>query len=251
MPFFDSDGLKIHYEDRGSGDPAVLVHGFASNAKNNWGVTGWLDLLARDHRVVALDCRGHGLSDKPHERAAYTATSMEDDVIALMDHAAIGRTLLMGYSMGGRISMGMLVRYPERFRAVVLGGIGQAVAFNNPARRASIVEGLLAADASSVNAEIAKQFRRFAESNRNDLKALAACMDADRSTIGATAFANNRVPVLLAVGSKDTVVGSTRALATTIRNSRLVEIEGRDHLNTPGDKRYKETVLEFFASAPP
>jgi len=125
MPLFDSDGLKIHYEDRGSGDPAVLVHGFASNAQNNWGVTGWLDLLARDHRVVALDCRGHGQSDKPHERAAYTATSMEDDVIRLMDHAGIGRALLMGYSMGGRISMGLLVRYPGRFRAVVLGGIGQ------------------------------------------------------------------------------------------------------------------------------
>jgi pimeloyl-ACP methyl ester carboxylesterase len=250
MPLFDSDGLKINYEDRGSGDPAVLVHGFASNARNNWGVTGWLDLLARDHRAVALDCRGHGQSDKPHERAAYTAKSMEDDVIRLMDHAGIGRALLMGYSMGGRISMGLLVRYPERFRAVVLGGIGQVVAVNDPARRTSIVEGLLAADASSVKAEIPKQFRRFAESNRNDLRALAACMGADRSTISATAFASNRVPVLLAVGSKDRVVGSTRALAMTIRNSRLVEIEGRDHLNTPGDKHYQEAVLEFFATAP-
>lgn len=250
MPFFESDGLKIHYEDRGSGDPVVLVHGFASNAENNWGITGWLDLLARNHRVVALDCRGHGQSDKPHEPAAYAATLMEDDVLGLMDHSGIRRGLLMGYSMGGRISMGLLVRYPERFRAVVLGGIGQVVAVNNPARRSSIVEGLLAADASSVKAEIGKQFRRFAESNRNDLKALAACMGADRSTISATAFANNRVPVLLAVGSKDTVVGSTRALASTIRNSRLVEIEGRDHLNTPGDKRYKEAVLEFFADAP-
>jgi pimeloyl-ACP methyl ester carboxylesterase len=250
MPFFDSDGLKIHYEDRGSGQPAVLVHGFASNAKNNWGITGWFDLLGRDHRVVALDCRGHGQSDKPHERAAYTATAMEDDVIALMDHAGIRRALLMGYSMGGRISMGLLVRYPERFRAVVLGGIGQVVAVNDPARRASIVEALLAPDASSVRAEIGKQFRRFAESNRNDLKALAACMGADRTTISATALANNRVPVLLAVGSKDTVVASTRALATAIGNSRLVEIEGRDHLNTPGDQRYKEAVLEVFAAAP-
>jgi pimeloyl-ACP methyl ester carboxylesterase len=156
----------------------------------------------------------------------------------------------MGYSMGGRISMGLVVRYPERFRAVVLGGIGQVVAVNNPARRTAIIEGLLAADAPSVEAEIPKHFRRFAESNRNDLTALAACMSADRPTISATAFASNRVPVLLAVGSKDTVVGSTRALAMTIRNSRLVEIEGRDHLNTPGDKRFKEAVLEFFASAP-
>ena len=132
----------------------------------------------------------------------------------------------------------------------MLGGIGRVLAVNDPARSGSIVEGVLAANASSVKAEIAKQFRRFAEANRNDLKALAACMGADRSTINAAAFASNHVPVLLAVGSKDTVVGSTRALAATIRNSRLVEIEGRDHLNTPGDRRYKETVMEFFASAP-
>jgi pimeloyl-ACP methyl ester carboxylesterase len=130
--------------------------------------------------------------------------------------------------------MGLLVRYPERFRAVVFGGIGQVVAVNHPARRTAIIEGLLAADASSVKVEIPKQFRRFAESNRNDLKALAACMGADRLTISATAFASNRVPVLLAVGSKDTVVGPTRALAMTIRNSRLEEIEGRDTLTLPG-----------------
>ena len=250
MPFFVSDGLKIHYEDLGGGAPCVLVHGFASNAKHNWGVTGWLDLLAVDHRVVALDCRGHGLSDKPDERAAYSGTSMEDDVIRLMDNLGIGRALLMGYSMGGRISMGLLVRYPERFRAVVLGGIGQVGVVTDPVRRSSIIEGLLADHASFIRGETPRQFRRFAELNRNDLKALAACMGGDRSAIATAAFANNQVPVLLALGSKDTMVGSTRALAMTIRNSRLVEIEGRDHLNTPGDKRYKEAVLEFFASAP-
>src|SRR5215831_570437 len=146
MPFFDSDGVKIHYQDRGTRDPAVLVHGFASNARNNWGLTGWLDLLAGDHCVIAPDCRGHGQSDKPHARAAYGGASMEHDVIRLMDHAGIERALLMGYSMGGRIAMGLLVRYPERLRAVVLGGIGQVVAVNDPARRTSIVEALLADD---------------------------------------------------------------------------------------------------------
>ena len=250
MRFFGSDGLKIHYEDRGQGDPVVLVHGFASNVQNNWGVTGWLDLLARDHRVVALDCRGHGNSDKPHDRAAYSSSVMEDDVIRMMDQAGIGRAMLMGYSMGGRIAMGLLVRYPERFRAVVLGGIGQGIAVNDPARRNAIVEGLLEADSGAVKSDTAKQFRRFAEANRNDLKALAACMGAERSQIAASLFAQNRVPVLIAVGTKDAVVGSAHGLSASITNSRLVEIEGRDHLNTPGDKRYKEAVLEFFRSAP-
>ena len=250
MPFFDSGGVNIHYEDRGQGEAVVLVHGFASGAQNNWGATGWLDLLTRDHRVVVLDCRGHGQSDKPHDRAAYSASMMEGDVIRLMDHTGIGRALLMGYSMGGRISMGLLVRHPERFRAVVLGGIGQGIAVNDPARRNAIVEGLLAADAGAVQSETPKQFRRFAEANRNDLKALAACMGAERSQIAASLFAQNRVPVLIAVGTKDAIVGSAHGLAESIKNSRLVEIEGRDHLNTPGDKRYKEAVLEFFRSAP-
>lgn len=250
MPFFDSDGVKIHYDDRGQGDPVVLIHGFASSAQHNWGVTGWLDLLARDHRVVAPDCRGHGQSEKPHDRAAYRGSIMEDDVIRLMDHLGIGRARLMGYSMGGRISMGLLVRYPERFRAVVLGGIGQSIAVSDSARRNAIVEGLLAMDVSSIQSETPRQFRKFAEANRSDLKALAACMGAERSQVAASLFAQNRVPVLIAVGTRDTIVGSARGLAESIKNSRLVEIEGRDHLNTPGDKRYKEAVLEFFRDAP-
>jgi pimeloyl-ACP methyl ester carboxylesterase len=250
MPFLDSDGVRIYYDDRGQGDPAVLVHGFASNVQNNWGVTGWLDLLARDHRVVAPDCRGHGHSDKPHDRAAYSGAIMEDDVIRMMDQVGIGKALLMGYSMGARISMGLLVRYPGRFRAVVLGGIGEGIAVNDPTRRNAIVEGLLAADAGVVKSDTAKQFRRFAEANRNDLRALAACMGADRSQIATSLFAQNRVPVLIAVGTKDAIVGSAHGLAESIGNSRLVEIEGRDHLNTPGDKRYKEAVLEFFRDAP-
>ena len=146
--------------------------------------------------------------------------------------------------------MGLLVRYPGRFRAVVLGGIGQGIAVNDSARRNAIVEGLLAADADAVQSETPKQFRRFAEANRNDLKALAACMGAERSQIAASRFAQNQVPVLIAVGTRDAIVGSAHGLAESISNSRLVEIEGRDHLNTPGDKRYKEAVLEFFRNAP-
>jgi pimeloyl-ACP methyl ester carboxylesterase len=121
---FDSNGVKIHYEDQGRGDPVILVHGFASRAEHNWGITGWYKTLAPQYRVIALDCRGHGQSDKPHDVKAYSGTAIEDDVIRLMDHLGLQRALLMGYSMGGRISMGLLVRRPERFRAVVLGGIG-------------------------------------------------------------------------------------------------------------------------------
>jgi pimeloyl-ACP methyl ester carboxylesterase len=250
MPSFDSAGVTIHYLDRGHGNPVILVHGFASNADHNWGVTGWIDLLARDYRVLALDCRGHGRSDKPHDTAAYSSTIMEDDVIRMMDAAGVGRALLMGYSMGGRIALGLLVRYPNRFRAVVLGGIGDGMSVNDPARRRAIVEALLAGDPSAISDQTPRLFRQFAQSLGNDLTALAACMGAERSPVDIRALAQNTVPVMIVVGTKDAMVGDARSAAARIRGSRFVEIEGRDHLNTPGDRRFKEAVLEFFRNAP-
>ncbi len=250
MPSFDSDGVQIHFEDRGSGEPIVLVHGFASRAEHNWGLTGWYDLLAPKYRGIAIDCRGHGASGKPHQAADFGGTIMEDDVIRLMDHLGVARAMLMGYSMGGRISLGLLARHPERFRAVVLGGIGAGAQVNDPQRRGAIVQALLAEDPKAIKEETARLFRQFAELNRNDLKSLAACMSADRSPIDPPALRANKVPVLIVVGTKDTLVGSARPLAQAIANSRLVEIEGRDHLNAPGDERYKQAVMEFFASAP-
>jgi pimeloyl-ACP methyl ester carboxylesterase len=250
MAFFDSAGVQIHYEEYGSGDPVVLVHGFASNAQHNWGSTGWFELLKPHFRVVALDCRGHGQSGKPHDAAAYSDPAMEDDVIRLMDHLHIQRALLVGYSMGGRISMGLLVNHPERLRGVVLGGIGGGAQMRDPARQKAISDALLADDDSQVAAELPKQFRMFAKSVGNDLKALAACMLAQREAVGPAELGRIKLPVLLAIGSKDDLVGSARPLKDAIPGAKLVEIEGRDHIAAPGDKRYQAAVLEFLKSVP-
>ena len=107
MAYFDSDGVQIYFEEHGKGEPVVLVHGFASRAEHNWGAMNWFTTLAAHYRVVALDCRGHGKSGKPHDPAAYDGETMGDDVIRLMDHLGIKRTLIMGYSMGARIVTGL------------------------------------------------------------------------------------------------------------------------------------------------
>ena len=250
MASFDSNGVRIHYEDRGSGDPAILVHGFASRAEHNWGITGWYKTLTAHYRVIALDCRGHGQSDKPHDVKAYGGTAMEDNVIRLMDHLVLERVLLMGYSMGGRISMGLLARRPERFHAVVLGGIGAGAGVADPAARKPIVAALLADDKSQVTDERARLFREFAEANKNDLKALAACMAADREPIAPSQFTRNTVPVLVVVGTKDDLVGKPEDLTIMIPRAQLLKLEGRDHLNAPGDKAYHQAVLKFFEGAP-
>jgi pimeloyl-ACP methyl ester carboxylesterase len=250
MASFDSNGVKIHFADLGGGDPVVLVHGFASNAQHNWELTGWYKTLTPDYRVVALDCRGHGQSDKPHDVKAYGGTAMEDDVIRLMDHLGIERSLLMGYSMGGRISMGLLARHPERFRVVVLGGVGAGMGVADPVTRKPIVAALLSDDKSKVSDPRARLFRDFAEANQNDLKALAACMAADREPIAASQFTNNKVPVMVVVGTKDELVAKPEEIAIMIPGAKLLKLEGRDHLNAPGAKGYHQAVVKFFETAP-
>ncbi|HEY6394031.1 MAG TPA: alpha/beta hydrolase [Candidatus Binataceae bacterium] len=250
MADFISEGVRIHFEEQGSGDPVVLVHGFGSNAKNNWEVTGWLSFLSPHFRVIAMDCRGHGQSDKPHDPDAYGAEVMAGDVIRLLDHLNIRRTLLMGYSMGARLSAGVLLRYPERLRAVVLGGIGSGGGMSNSSARQRIVDALLTDDESTIKEQTPREFRQFAKANSNDLKALGACMAGQRPSTTTDVFASNKVAVLIVVGTADTLVGTARPLQQMIPGSRLVELEGRDHLNAPGDRKYKEAVLEFFKIAP-
>src|ERR1700689_5852060 len=162
MAYFDSKGVQIHFEEQGSGDAVVLVHGFASRAEHNW-AGDWIPARARHYRVVALDCRGHGDSGKPHDPAAYAGETMGDDVIRLLDHLGIKRALIMGYSMGGRIVTGLLMLHPERLRAAVLGGIGAATASAPSFSRQPIVDALLAENISNVKEQRARDFRQFAE----------------------------------------------------------------------------------------
>jgi pimeloyl-ACP methyl ester carboxylesterase len=250
MAYFDSNGVQIYFEEHGKGDPVVLVHGFASRADHNWGAMNWYTTLAPHYRVIALDCRGHGRSGKPHDAAAYTGETMGEDVIRLLDHLGIKRTLIMGYSMGARIVTGLLMHHPERLRAAVLGGIG-AVSESAPSfNRQPIVDALLAETASNVKE--GRDFRQFAESVGNDLKALAACMASNREdfTGERIAAAKIRVPVMIVIGTKDVLVGNPKLLRDSIPGSKLVMLEGHDHLSAPADQHYKEAVLEFFRSAP-
>ena len=251
MAYFDSDGVQIYYEEHGRGDPAILVHGFASRGDHNWGEQ-WFNFLGPHYRVIALDCRGHGKSGKPHEPDAYAGETMGEDVVRLMDHLKIRRGLLMGYSMGARIALGLLLAHPERFRAVVLGGIGAVTAARPSFSRMPIVEAFLADDASSVADQSAKQFRQFAESVGNDLKALAAVMGSNRDDLTAEDLTAKpiRVPTMIVIGTRDSLVGDPKLLRDSIPGSQLVMLEGHDHLSAPSDQHYKEAVLRFFKSAP-
>src|SRR3990172_3098016 len=119
--FFDSNGVRIRYVDQGSGQPVVLIHGFSGNIETSWMDTGVLSNLAKDHRVIALDCRGRGKSDKPRDPKAY-GSEVGQDVVRLLDHLKISRAHIVGYSMGAGIVAKLLTTNPNRFLTATLGG---------------------------------------------------------------------------------------------------------------------------------
>ena len=122
-PYFNSNGVKIHYTDEGQGEPVLLIHGFAADIVTNWGVPGIRKALAKEYRVIAIDNRGHGKSDKPHDAAKY-GMEMVEDAVRLLDHLKIKKAHVIGYSMGGIITLKLAATHPERLRSATLGGAG-------------------------------------------------------------------------------------------------------------------------------
>lgn len=249
------DGVRIAYETAGEGEPIVLVHGFASDRVQNWRAPGWYQTLnGAGYRVIALDCRGHGESDKPHDPSQYGHDIMARDVLTVMDAAGLSSAYLMGYSMGGFIGIHVLMGAPGRVRKFVIGGVGGSYlqptsvddAIADPVRRDLIAEALLTSDKSAITNPTARAFREFAEQPGKDRVALAACMRADRKTFSAEQLSHSRRPVLVVCGENDNLTASPDPLAAAFADGHAVTVLGRDHMTAVGDKVYKQAVLEFL-----
>ena len=250
MPSFDSDGVEISYIDEGKGEPILLIHGFASNLLTNWVDPGWVRLLVQTgRRVIAYDNRGHGKSEKLYDPEAYGAPTMAEDARRLLDHLAIEKADVMGYSMGSRISAFLVLAHPARVRSAILGGLGinmvRGVVGSGP-----IAKALEAPSIDDVTNETARSFRAFAEQTKSDLKALAACIRGPREKITPERLATIAVPTLIAVGSNDVIAGSGPELASLIPGAQFLDIPGRDHMRAVGDAAFKQGVLDFLTRRP-
>jgi pimeloyl-ACP methyl ester carboxylesterase len=250
MQRFAHDGVEIAFLDEGEGEPIVLVHGFASTAQVNWLHPGWIATLTRaGRRVIALDNRGHGASSKLYDPAAYHSALMADDVRALLDHLGIPRADVMGYSMGARITAFFALAHPSHLRRAVLGGLGIRLV-EGVGLPESIADALEAPSLAQVSDPTGHMFRAFAEQTKSDLKALAACIRGSRQTLTREQVATIHAPVLVAVGTKDTIAGSARELAALLPSGVALDIPGRDHMLAVGDKVFKSAVLDFLAQKP-
>ncbi|MDH7799886.1 MULTISPECIES: alpha/beta hydrolase [unclassified Beijerinckia] len=252
MQFFSSNGVRIAYIDvpaagNDRNQPIVLVHGFASNHAVNWVFPQWVKTLTQDgRRVIALDNRGHGESEKLYDPAAYSRAMMAGDVVNLMDHLGLPQADVMGYSMGARITAHLAHDHPERVSRAVFGGLGLNLV-QGGALPQGVADALEAPTGEGLTDPMQKMFRRFAEATKSDLRALAACMRGTRQSMSEQDMAEITCPVLVAVGTKDDVSGDGPALARMLPQGQSLAIPDRDHNLAVGDKTYKQGVLAFLA----
>ncbi|MBZ6075486.1 alpha/beta fold hydrolase [Microvirga puerhi] len=254
MRFFNSDGVIIAYVDiapeGGAGEPILLIHGFASNHAVNWVNTLWVKSLSRaGYRVIALDNRGHGQSEKLYRPEDYDSYKMAADARRLLDHLEIERADVMGYSMGARITAHLALSSPERMRSMILGGLGIHLV-EGVGLPLGIADAMEVPSLDDLTDPMQRMFRAFAEQTKSDLRALAACIRGSRQVLTRDEVASITLPTIVAVGTKDDVAGSGPELAALIPNAVALDIPNRDHNLAVGDRVHKQGVLEFLAQRP-
>jgi len=231
---FDSDGVTLRYFIAGEGDTVVLLHGFGGSAEGLYLRPGTFDALAAaGYRVVALDQRGHGNSDKPHGENDY-GQQMVEDVRRLIDHLGADRIHLVGYSMGSKVSSAFLERYPDRLMTITLGGFGW------PWRGSRV-------DLDQAAAAL----RQRDVLPGNDLDALAAVMVGSYDlTPSERTLRQNTVPALTIIGDHDTVVPKEdqQTFQKTMANLEIRVMPGT-HAGPDGapyKPAYAEALIDFL-----
>ncbi|MDI1482524.1 alpha/beta hydrolase [Polyangium sp. y55x31] len=239
--FTASDGVELHYvEYAGTGSPVVLLHGFLGSAQGNWIAPGISSALASRHRVVLLDQRGHGQSDKPKDASAY-GERMLTDVIELLDHLDIPRAHIGGYSMGGAITIGLMRRAPDRFLTATIGAMG--IEETDEALRAAAE----AMDPEGTDPEEEKLLELAGAGDPPDPLVVEAIVTGHGTwwppSIDLRAI---EFPVFSIIGQFDKPYSTTSRLRRELPNLETVIVPGRTHLTTIIDPMLRDGISTFI-----
>ena len=239
MPYANNNGVKIYYEVEGQGPPLILVHG-ATRSGSFWRESGYSNALKGDYRLVMMDVRGHGRSDKPHDPSAY-GSAMASDVIAVLDDAKINKAHYYGYSLGGGLGFWLATSDHDRFHSFILGGINPY-----PTSEAQVKENEAAMARAKLQIEDPDAFLLTLEQNvlrrpltaderrsalAVDGHAMLALMTASktRTTYSNSDLSRIRVPCLLYCGDLDPSFERARESTNHIPSAEFVSLPGLAH----------------------
>ncbi len=234
------DGTKIYYEVKGDGFPVLLIHGFSGTGQGWKSGKLYTDLLAAGYKVIILDQRGNGRSDKPHTDAGYANDAEAKDIMGLVTNLGIKTYNVIGYSRGSIIASRILV-LDQRVKKLVMGGMGDA--YTNPEwpRRVHAYKALMG-DTSFHDVD---GMVKYIHSNPAfDVPALALQQKYQPST-SPEALAKVKIPVLLINGTEDHDGGSETNLNNMIPGSKLMHVPG-DHNAASKTPEFSADVLAFF-----
>jgi pimeloyl-ACP methyl ester carboxylesterase len=237
--FFTSfDSTKIYYEVKGAGDAVVLVHGFIVNGQSWKRTELYKNLLEEGYKVIILDQRGNGFSDKPHTPEAYENDAEAKDIMALMKKLKIKKYSAVGYSRGSIIVSRLLV-LDKRIKKGVMGGMGAE--FTNPEwpRRIMFYKALSGESVPELAAMVENVKKQGL-----DQQALAYLQKAQPST-SKEALRKIKQPVLIICGDKDSDNGSAKELADLFKHP-VYRVTPGDHGSASRTKEFSIQVISFL-----
>ena len=240
--FTASDGVKIHYFELGSrGTPVILIHGYTANSEGKWIKSGIAEALASRHRVIAVDARGHGRSDKPHDPMKY-GPRMATDVVELMDHLNIPKAHIHGYSMGGSMLQQILARHPDRLISAIFGGSGPQE--TDPQLIAQVPKDADPPAAGDPNAPRGENWSSYAGYDR---EAMAAVQKYPwRSEDRAIDLSKVKVPVAQIIGGLDRPNARTHRVKRELKSAEITIIPRETHGSVHLNPKYTATLVKFI-----
>lgn len=238
MSFVLNDDVKIHYKVEGEGECLVLSHGFFDSLED-WYEYGYVDAFKNRYKLILIDSRGHGQSDKPHDPEKYALYLRALDVIKVLDAEKVDKCHFMGYSMGGWIGFGLMTYFKERFNSFILNAVHP---FENNLK-------FIKSAVNTLDAWVATQEMSESYKNRllaNDKKALAAAVYNKRSD-NSKALINLEVPCLMLAGEKDGLYKKAKRASKLSDTIEFISIPDADHALSMSKKDFiVPRVIEFL-----
>lgn len=248
--FQSPDGLTLAWYELGGGDglpPIIMQHGFSSATEHEWVDCKIVDDVAvLGRRIIGIDARGHGNSEKPHDPARYGGELMAHDLMALVTLLGIERYDLVGYSMGGTI-VTLVASFDPRVRRVAIGGVGHGLVNcggldPRVLDTKALTEGLRAESEDELTG-IVLEFRRAAIERGNDLLALAAHSEAAKAR--EINFDAITAEAMVLAGSDDPLAVHPEILAGAIRGGRLTLVPGNHH-DSKRSPEFRQALVDFL-----
>jgi pimeloyl-ACP methyl ester carboxylesterase len=270
---FDSKGVKIRYVSEGKGEAVVLIHGWMGDSgmwgKDKSGNTKLNTENGDGFQLIALDCRGHGKSDKLYDPAQY-GEEMAADVVRLLDHLKIDKAHLIGYSSGAFIAGKVAATHPDRVRSLVYAaqapiikrmkvdgekvtGTSEVEIFAKLVDEGKDLGEYILAVSPAKPKPTPEQAKLYAHLlfNGKDVKAFAAAgRSFPKLAVTGDELKKCTAPVLFIHGANesDYVKESVAIARKALGRGEIKVIEGADHITTLVKPEFGTTLIAFLRS---